>query len=127
MTKLPDDQYNELLQRIANGKQHIYAEGCCPTAYERKECIDTYMDLSSMALKQAALRGLFDSKKTEAQPWRIAGETPDDYVERKRAELIEKGVFTSASSKTWLRGYKRRKGGAVPKNVPSRSESYSLF
>lgn len=142
ITKLTEEEYKELQQRVADGKVYLYEKKRCPSVVSRRDrcsgclteptsCIDTFFDLSDRLMKQMAIRDVFGFPKTRethlVSKAAFPGETADEYVERRRAELIEKGVFTSASSRRWLSAYKKKKGGAVPKNVQNRSESYSLF
>lgn len=131
ITRLSDQDYALLQKRVLDGKEVLYGHKVVLTKQEREEWTDLYFDRCDQLLKQAILRGVFTKQTKELSPNRIAGETPDEYVERMRAKMIEEGKFTGRWAKPWLRAYRKRQekklGGEVEANVPTRSESYSLF
>jgi len=90
MNNLTDTEYKEGLERLANGKHHIYEEGCCSTPKQKMICMNTFMDLSDTLLQEAIRRGVFQGKKKELSPNRVPGETPDDYVMRMREKYFPK-------------------------------------
>lgn len=87
MNKLTDKEYEELKQRVADGKRVLYTEKHDLSTRERNEWTNIFFSLQEEMIRQTILRGTFSKEKKEVQPWRVPGETPDEYVYRMRVKL----------------------------------------
>lgn len=131
--KLSDKEYEELKERVIEGKKHLdgrwsVQDELCPISktYERY-CVSLWYELSDTLMQQSAMRGVFGSKQQEVAPNRIAGETPDEYVERMQIKLIQQRRLTGKWTKPFLRAYLTKKGGAKEVNDIQRPNSHHLF
>lgn len=125
ITRLPENQYQELIQRVREGKE-ILRDHWGSKDPDIRKWVTLWFSLSDQLITQMRIRGIFEEKKEELSPNRIKDETPDEYIERLQLKFIREGKFTGVWVKPWLQAYQTKKGGKK-KNVRSKSESYYMF